>query len=74
MKELLITALLGIGVLAFDIFNLRKLVLPLILLALVALVGCIVWDWNTTETPFNQMMLIYEKGSFAAPGKFDRLR
>jgi len=70
MKELLITALLGIGVLAFDIFNLRKLVLPLILLALVALVGCIVWDWNTTETPFNQMMLIYEKGSFAALGVF----
>jgi NADH-quinone oxidoreductase subunit N len=70
MKELLITALLGIGVLAFDILNLRKLVLPLILLALAALVGCIVWDWNTTETPFNQMMLIYEKGSLAALGVF----
>jgi len=70
MKELLITALLGIGVLAFDILNLRKLVLPLILLALAALVGCIVWDWNATETPFNQMMLIYEKGSLAALAVF----
>jgi NADH-quinone oxidoreductase subunit N len=70
MKELLITALLGIGVLTFDILNLRKLVLPLILLALSALLGCIVYDWNSSETPFNQMMLIYEKGSLAALGVF----
>lgn len=73
MKELVITALLGIGVLAFDIVNLRKLVLPLILFALAALAGCIVWDWNTTETPFNQMMLIYEKGSLASLGVFSIL-
>jgi NADH-quinone oxidoreductase subunit N len=70
MKELLITALLGIGILAFDILNLRKLVLPLILISLAALVGCIAYDWNSTETPFNQMMLIYDRGSLATIGIF----
>ena len=41
MKELLLTALLGIGILVLDILNLKKYVLPFILLALAALVGFI---------------------------------
>ena len=59
MKELLITSLLGIGVLAFDIFRLRKMVLGLILVALATLIGFVVYDWNNLNLPFNQNMLTW---------------
>ena len=60
MKELLLTALLGIGILVLDILNLKKYVLPFILFGLAALVGFIAADWGTVETPFGQTMLVYE--------------
>jgi len=70
MKELLLTALLGIGVLVLDILNLKKYVLPFILLALATLVGFVVADWNTVEMPFNHTMLVYENGANLALGVF----
>ena len=54
MKELVLTALLGIGVLVLDILNLKKYVLPFILLALATLVGFVVADWGTVETPLDR--------------------
>jgi NADH-quinone oxidoreductase subunit N len=70
MKELLLTALLGIGVLVLDILNLKKYVLPFILFALATLVGFVVADWGTVETPFNHTMLVYENGANLALGVF----
>ena len=70
MKELLITSLLGIGVLAFDIFRMRKMVLGLILAAFAVLIGFIVYDWNNLNLPFNQSMLIYDNFAYLALGVF----
>jgi len=70
MKELLITSLLGIGVLAFDILRIRKMVLGLILAALAVLVGFIVYDWNNLNLPFEQNMLIYDNFAYIALGVF----
>lgn len=60
MKELVITSLLGIGILAFDILKLRKLILPLIVVGLLAVVGSAVIDWGLNENPFGKNMIIMD--------------
>lgn len=60
MKELLITSLLGIGVLAFDIIKLRKAVLPLLILSLLATIGFSLMDWGMNENPFANNMLMMD--------------
>ena len=54
MKEIVIISLLGIAVLALDVFKMRKLVLPLIILGLLGLIGVSIADWGLNETPFAQ--------------------
>jgi NADH-quinone oxidoreductase subunit N len=65
MKELLITSLLGIAILAFDIIKLRKAVFPIIILGLLATIGSCVIDWNMNENPFNNNMLLMDNYSLA---------
>ncbi len=60
MKELVITSLLGIGVLAFDILKLRKFILPLIVVGLLAVVGASIVDWGMNENLFGKNMIIMD--------------
>lgn len=67
MKEILIISLLGIAVLAVDIFKQRKLVFPIIILGLVANIVCCVLDWGKNEVPFanNGGMLLFDNLALA---------
>jgi NADH:ubiquinone oxidoreductase subunit 2 (subunit N) len=65
MKELLITSLLGIAILAFDIIKLRKAVFQIIILGLLATIGSCVIDWNMNENPFNNNMLLMDNYALA---------
>jgi NADH-quinone oxidoreductase subunit N len=60
MKELLITSLLGIAVLALDIVKIRKAILPVIVLGFLATIASCVMDWGMNENPFNNNMLIMD--------------
>lgn len=60
MKELLITSLLGLAVLGLDILKLRKLIFPVILLALLGLLACVGMDWGHNENPFTNNMLLFD--------------
>lgn len=68
MKELLITSLLGIVVLALDIFKLRKLVLPVVVIGLLATLGVCIIDWGMNENPFNNNMLLMDHFALTAIG------
>lgn len=54
MKEILIISLLGIVILAVDLLKMRKLVLPVTVTGLLALLVCSVIDWGHNEIPFAQ--------------------
>ena len=57
MTILLISALLGVLLLALEIFKLRSLMFPLIILSLMGiLVGTII-DWGISENIMNQNMM-----------------
>jgi NADH-quinone oxidoreductase subunit N len=62
MKEIIIISLLGIVVLAADLLKLRKLVLPISVAGLLALIACCVMDWGHNEIPFAQYggMLLFD--------------
>lgn len=60
MKELLITSLLGIAVLAADILRLRKFIPALVILGLSALIGVSIMDWGKNDNPFGHSMLIFD--------------
>ena len=60
MKELLITSLLGIAVLAADVLHLRKWITAIVVLGLAALAGVSVMDWGMNENPFNNNMLRFD--------------
>jgi NADH-quinone oxidoreductase subunit N len=68
MKELLISSLLGIVVLALDMFRLRKAILPVILAGLAALVAVVVADWGTQANPFGNNMLLMDEFALASIG------
>jgi len=65
MKELLISSLAGIVVLTLDILNLRKFVVPFIILALGGLAACAVIDWGANENPFGHSMLVFDNLALA---------
>lgn len=60
MKELLITSLLGIAVLALDVVKWRKAILPVILLGLAGTVASCIIDWGMNENPFSNNMLLMD--------------
>ncbi|MFO0359074.1 MAG: hypothetical protein ACK50N_01110, partial [Flavobacteriales bacterium] len=60
MKELLITSLLGIAVLALDIVRIRKAILPVIVIGFLATIASCAMDWGMNENPFNNNMLIMD--------------
>ncbi|MEZ4799123.1 MAG: NADH-quinone oxidoreductase subunit N [Flavobacteriales bacterium] len=60
MKELIITSLLGISVLALEVVKLRKAILPVILLGLLATIVSCFLDWGMNENPFNNNMLLMD--------------
>ncbi|MDZ4823040.1 MAG: NADH-quinone oxidoreductase subunit N [Flavobacteriales bacterium] len=60
MKELLITSILGVAVLGFDILRLRKFVFPLIVISLLATIAFVVLDWGRNENPMANNMLLMD--------------
>lgn len=60
MKELIITSLLGISILALDIVKLRKAILPVIILGLLGTITSCILDWGHNENPFNNNMLLFD--------------
>ncbi len=55
MNELLTLTGLGIFTMFAEIFNFRKIVYPVVLLGLAALIGFCFMDWGTNVTAFNMM-------------------
>ncbi len=55
MNELLTLTGLGIFTMFAEIFNFRKIVYPVVLLGLAALLGLCFMDWGTNVTAFNMM-------------------
>ncbi|MBL7942712.1 MAG: NADH-quinone oxidoreductase subunit N, partial [Flavobacteriales bacterium] len=70
MKELLIVSLIGVAVLGLDVLRLRKLVYPLIALALLAVCGVVWFDWNAAQDPFNNGMLRFDNFALAFTAAF----
>ena len=68
MKELLISSLLGISVLLFDLLNLRKAILPLVLTGVAALIAVVFADWGTEANPFGNNMLLMDSYALAGIG------
>ncbi|MBX7052828.1 MAG: NADH-quinone oxidoreductase subunit N [Flavobacteriales bacterium] len=62
MKEIMIISLLGIVILAVDLIKMRKLVLPVTIAGLIALLGSCIMDWGHHEVPFAQYggMLLFD--------------
>lgn len=57
MKELLLISGLSILALLAGLFNLKKIVMPAVLLGLLANIGLCVYDWNSNENIFNMLLL-----------------
>lgn len=72
MKEIIIISVLGIVVLALDILKMRKLILPLTVAGLTALVACSILDWGHNEVPFAQYggMLLFDNYALAFTSVF----
>lgn len=68
MKELLISSLLGISVLLFDLLRLRRAILPLVAAGLMALVAVVVVDWGTASNPFGNNMMLMDGYALASIG------
>ena len=56
MKALTYTSFLGIACLVLEIFNLRKVAVPFVLLALAAIFGLNLTEWNTNLSYYNGML------------------
>jgi NADH-quinone oxidoreductase subunit N len=65
MKEILISSLAGVGVLVLDLFNLRRIAVPFILVALAALTTVSILDWNKVEDVFGHGMLVFDNLALA---------
>ena len=57
MKELITLSLTGIFVMLADMFNLRKLVFPLVLLGLAMTISWCIFDWNIGQGIFGMMKI-----------------
>ncbi len=57
MKELLTLSLTGIFVMLSDMFNLRKLVFPLVLLGLATTISWCIFDWGYNQMIFRMMQI-----------------
>lgn len=57
MKELLILSGLGVGTLLLEIFNLRKLILPVAIIGLLVTVGCCIADFNKPKELYNMLFI-----------------
>jgi NADH-quinone oxidoreductase subunit N len=55
MSELLLLTGLGVFSMFAEMFNFRKAIYPIVLLGLVALLGCCVMDWNSNTTYYSMM-------------------
>ena len=56
MKALTYTSFLGIACLVLEIFNLRKVAVPFVLLSLVAIFGLNLTEWNTNQIYYHDML------------------
>lgn len=65
MKELLLTSILGVIVLGFDILKLRKFVFTLVIVSLVSLIAFVAADWGGNENPFANNMLLMDNYALA---------
>ncbi len=68
MKELLISSLLGVSVLALDLLKLRKAIFPVIIAGLTALIISLFADWNQAANPFGNNMLLMDHFALASIG------
>lgn len=68
MKALTYTSFLGIACLVLEIFNLRKVIVPVVVLALVVILGFNFTEWNSTELSFYHDMLRADNFSLAFTG------
>lgn len=57
MKEIITLSLTGIFVLLADMFNLRKLVFPLVLLGLAMTISWCIFDWNINQVVFSMIKI-----------------
>jgi len=56
MKSLLLLSGLGISAMLAELFNLKKLLFPIVCLGLLATIGVSFYDWNTDVHLFNNML------------------
>jgi len=57
VKELLLLSGLGIGTLLLEIFNLRKLILPVVIVGLLANIGVCIYDYNQPQEVYQMLFL-----------------
>ena len=57
MKELLILSGLGVASLILEIINLRKLILPIIMLGLIACIVVCIFDFNNPENVYDMLFV-----------------
>ena len=64
-------AIIGLGVLCllFEILNLRKIIIPITIIGLLAILGLTISEFNTTESYYNNMIVV-NKFSVAFSGLF----
>lgn len=62
MNALIVISLLGVFAMMADVLHLRKLVLPVTVLALFAAIGLDIAQWNNTGTWFNEMLVFDHYG------------
>lgn len=58
MKTLVVLTSIGLLGMFSEIFRVRKILLPLVVLGLIAAIGAAVFDWNTNTMYHNNMMLV----------------
>ena len=56
MKALTYTSFLGIACLVLEIFNLRKVAVPFVLLSLAVIFGLNYTEWNTNQIYYHDML------------------
>jgi len=57
MKELLLISGLGVFALVAGLLNLRKLMMPIVIIGLLANIGLCISDWDSNEIVYNMLML-----------------
>lgn len=68
MRALTYTSFLGIACLVLEIFNLRKIVVPVVVLALLAILGINFTEWNGSSVSFYNDMLRADNFALAFTG------